>query len=56
MVTPALAVKVSVSRDCIFMGDNGRFAGGKDGKVDHVGDSEQIRWLTLFKLCKLLDL
>ena len=56
MITPALAVKVSVSRDCTFMGDNGRFAGGKDGKADRVGDSEQIRWLTLFKLCRLLDL
>ena len=56
MVTPALAIKISVSRDCTFMGDNDRFAGGKDGKADRVGDSEQIRWLTLLKLCRLLDL
>ena len=38
------------------MSDNGRFAGGKDARVDRVSDSEQIRWLTLLKLLRLLDL
>ena len=38
------------------MSDNGRFAGVKDARVDRVIDSEQIRWLTLLKLLRLLDL
>ena len=38
------------------MSDNGRFAGGKDARVDRVSNSEQIRWSTLLKLFIMLDL
>ena len=38
------------------MSDNGRSAGVQDARADRVIDSEHIRWLTLLKLPRLLDL